>query len=90
MNSVARSDLRLMMGQTSTHLMNLSMATRRWSNPPGAFLNSLTMLWHQTVKGQVMWIVWSAYTGRWFYVVLYWNPLYILTMSQVSARAIGQ
>lgn len=46
MNLAAHFDLRLTMGRTLTHLVNLSMVNRRWLNPLGAFLNSLTMSWH--------------------------------------------
>jgi hypothetical protein len=37
--------------------------------PPRGLLNSSTMLRHQTTNDQVMGIVWSAYTGRWFCLV---------------------
>jgi len=53
----ARSDLRLMMGRTLIHIVNLSMVTRRWSKLSGPFLNSPNMSRHQTTNGQVMGIV---------------------------------
>jgi hypothetical protein len=43
----------LIMGHTSTHLENLSMATSRWVKPPGAFRKGPTMSSPHMSKGHV-------------------------------------
>jgi hypothetical protein len=42
-NVTACSARRFVMGRTSTHLENLSIATNRWVKPPGAFRKGPTM-----------------------------------------------
>src|SRR4051812_20990413 len=51
-------------GRASIHLVNLSMATRRWVRPPLAFLNGPTMSSSQTANDHVIGIVLSADAGR--------------------------
>ena len=41
----------------SIHLVNLSIATSRWVNPPGAFLSGPTMSRPHTANGHVMGMV---------------------------------
>jgi hypothetical protein len=64
-NSTACSDLILVMGRTSIHMENLSIATSKWVKPPGTFCRGPTRLRPHTVKGQVMGIVCRAWVGRW-------------------------
>jgi hypothetical protein len=56
-NATACSDLMLVKGQTSIHLENLSMATSRCVNPPGAFCKGPTRSRPHTANGQVIGIV---------------------------------
>ena len=62
-NSTACSALILVMGRTSIHLENLSIATSTWVKPPGAFCRGPTRSRPQTAKGQVMGIVCKAWAG---------------------------
>ena len=59
-NNIAYSALILVMGRTSIHLENLSIATSKWVKPPGAFCRGPTRSRPQTAKGQVMGIVCRA------------------------------
>jgi hypothetical protein len=56
-NATACSDLMLVKGQTSIHLENLSMETRRCLKPPGAFCKGPTRSRPHTTNDQVMGIV---------------------------------
>ena len=59
-NDTACSDLRLVMGRTSIHFENLSMATSMWVKPPGAFRKGPTMSNPHTAKGHVTGMVCRA------------------------------
>jgi hypothetical protein len=50
-NVTACSALRFVMGRTSIHLENLSIATNKWVKPPGAFRKGPTMSSPHTAKG---------------------------------------
>jgi hypothetical protein len=56
-NVTACSALRFVMGRTSTHLENLSIATNKWVKPPDAFRKGPTMSSPYTEKGHVMGMV---------------------------------
>jgi hypothetical protein len=56
-NVIACSALRFVMGRTSTHLENLSIATNKWVKPPSAFRKGPTMSSPHTAKGHVMGMV---------------------------------
>jgi hypothetical protein len=56
-NVTAYSALRFVIGRTSTHLENLSMATSRWVQPPCAFRKGPTMSSAHTANDNVMAIV---------------------------------
>jgi hypothetical protein len=62
-NVTACSALRFVMGRTSTHLENLSIATNKWVKPSGAFRRGPTMSNPHTANGHVMGMVcrtWSV------------------------------
>jgi hypothetical protein len=63
-NVTACSALRFVMGRTSTHLENLSMATNRWVKPPGAFRKGPTMSSPHMAKGHVIGMVCRTCAGR--------------------------
>src|SRR4051812_48012765 len=49
--------------RASIHLVNLSMATRRWVMPPRAILNGPTISRPQTTNGHAIGIVFNADAG---------------------------
>jgi hypothetical protein len=59
-NSIACSDLMLVIGQASIHLENLSMATSKWVNPPVVLFRGPTKSSPQIANGHVMGIVCRA------------------------------
>jgi hypothetical protein len=59
-NVIACSALRFVMGHTSTHLENLSIATNKRVKPPGAFRRGPTMSSPHTANGHVMGMVCRA------------------------------
>jgi hypothetical protein len=56
-NVTACSALRFVMGCTSTHLENLSIATNKWVKPPGALRRGPTMSSPHTANDHVMGMV---------------------------------
>jgi hypothetical protein len=59
-NSIACSDLMLVIGWASIHLENLSMATSKWVKPPVVLFRGPTKSSPQTANGHVMGIVCKA------------------------------
>jgi hypothetical protein len=59
-NSIACSDLMLVIGWASIHLENLSMATSKWVKPPVVLLRGLTKSSPQTANNHMMGIVCRA------------------------------
>ena len=66
-NKMTCLDLILVMGQTSIHLENLSIATNKWVKRLGAFCRGPMWSRPHTTKGQVMGIVCRACAKRWIY-----------------------
>src|SRR3954452_13150201 len=79
-----------LIGLASTHLVNLSTATRRWAKPEGAVLNLPTMSSPQAANGQVMGIFFSAELGRCVWLAYFWHPTHLCTMSVASTCAVIQ
>jgi hypothetical protein len=59
-NSIACSDLMLLIGRASIHLENLSMVTSKWVKPPVVLFRGPTKLSPQTANNHVMGIVYRA------------------------------
>jgi hypothetical protein len=74
----------------SIHLVNLSTATRRCVNSPGAVLNGPTMLRPQTANDQVRGMVLRAAARVCRCLEKRWQPLHYFTSSSASCRVVGQ
>jgi hypothetical protein len=65
---------------TSTYLVNLSAAMRRWVKPSGAFLKGPRRSRRHMAKCQVMGIICSSWAQAWICLAKYWHPLHDLTI----------
>ena len=78
------------MGLTSIHLVNLSIATRTLLNPPGAVSKGPIMSSPQQANGQVGGIVISLWAGTCCCLAKNWHPWHLRTSSSASTNAVGQ
>lgn len=63
-NLMTGSAAGLVTGLASIHFANLSTATRRYLNPPGAVFNGPTMSRHHTTKVHVMGIIFRLVASK--------------------------
>jgi hypothetical protein len=64
----------------SIHIVNLSIATRKWVKHPGAFLKGPKRSRPHTAKGHVTGMVWSSLVGVWTCLARYRYPFQELTI----------
>ena len=90
MKSTALSNEILTMGLYLIHLVNLSTATSKWLNPPGATVNGPIMSKLQQANGHDGGIVIKLCAGTWVFLLKNWHPGHRLTRSSAIDTAVGQ
>jgi hypothetical protein len=90
MNSTAFVALYFTSSLYSIHLVNLSIATKMYSNPPLAFLGGPTWSSPQHANDQAGGMQIRLCAGTWACLANIWHPLHYLTSSFASFKAVGQ